>query len=168
MRRMKFIIATTLVITTVMAAIFTSCGTKVTPNEPANVFIKATAEAESKEALQEFIKSHKVNEVLLNSTNGNDVKKYVSKNFDIYFTSHFMSDVENDLQSGFSSNKYNLFFLNEKYVTTFNAANYHICKAVVNYNKTVTLEIRNISVFYIEMKQENGRWKINRLSCTQF
>lgn len=170
-RKLSILIATALVLT----SLFTSCGTASTSSSnitsQQQVFNEATAKTDSKKALQDFLNSHKNNEVLinytdLNSTTLKELQNYVNQNFSKYFTSDFLNDTDNDISTGVLSGKNNTFYI-ARYPTTINFKNdYLIYSPTVNQNdKTVTYEIKeSVMTYLIEMKQDNGVWKINKVS----
>lgn len=162
-----------------------------------NVFNEDKAKADSKKSLESFLNSHKNGEILINSTDKTELKNYVDKNFKKYFTSDFINYTDNDLDSGFSYEKYNLFYLNlDKNSMNFKN-NYFIKTPTVNTkNKTVTYSFQERSgnaflfspppvvtkdktvvyfweksvgnrFFQIQMKLENEKWKINKVSQEQ-
>lgn len=166
-RKLSVLIATTLITTAVF--IFTGCASNAPANKTninQNVFNEVTAKADSKKALQDFLNSHKNNEILVNSTDSNQIKSYVNKNFSQYFTSNFLNDTDNQIDTGNLSYKNNTFYLSQ-YPKTINFKNdYLIDNSTVNKeNKTIIFKIadKTGASFYVEMIQETGKWKINKV-----
>lgn len=132
-------------------------------------FNEDKAKADSNQALQSFFNSHKNNEALVSDKDMKKVKDYVSKNFKDYFTSDFMTDTCNQIETGFSTNPL-MFYITDNFpknkVVFKN--NYLIGSSTVDKdNKTVTYKITDkldSNLFYqVQMKQEDDKWKINKV-----
>lgn len=130
-------------------------------------FNETTAKTDSKQALQQFFKTHKNDEVLVsNDQNREKVKEYVKTNFKDYFTKDFLTTTTNYIENGLSINSA-IFYLNDAIsdkVTFKN--NFTINEPEVNKdNKTVTYKINseNLLFYKVQMKQEDGKWKINKV-----
>lgn len=133
------------------------------------------AKADSKQALQTFLSSHKNKEVIVNSMDNEKVENYVSNNFKEYFTNQFMSNVKSTIadKSVINFDNKNTFFLipdNEESKTQFfndyklNDSDVQVDKD----NKTVKYSVKGNYVgtkdsITITMKQENGKWKIDKV-----
>lgn len=152
-----------------ISTVFTGCGSGAstnTTNINQNVFNEATAKTDSKKALEDFLNSHKNGEVLVNSKEPKELKSYIDKNFSKYFTSDFLNDTDNDLQTGFSYEKINLFYMDQGVNSINFKSDYLLYSPTIDKeNKTVIYEIKDNSgmSYHIEMKQENGKWKINKI-----
>lgn len=152
-----------------ISTVFTGCGSNTatnTTNINQNAFNEATAKTDSKKALESFLNSHKDNDVLVNSTDKEQIKSYVNKNFRQYFTSDFLNDTNTQIESG-SINDNNTFYLYH-YPNSINfKSDYYVYSPTIdNQNKTVTYEIKENAgmTYYVQMKIENGRWKINKVN----
>jgi len=133
------------------------------------------AKADGKQALQTFLSSHKNKEVIVNSMDNEKVENYVSNNFKEYFTNQFMSNVKSTItdKSVINFDNKNTFFLipdNEESKTEFfndyklNDSDVQVDKD----NKTVKYSVKGNYVgtkdsITITMKQENGKWKIDKV-----
>lgn len=168
-RKLLILISTALVLT----SLFTSCGTASTSSSNTTsqqqVFNENTAKTYSKKSLESFLNSHKNNEILVNSTDKNEIKAYVDKNFSQYFTSDFLNDTDNTIiNEDIGTHQNNSFYLSQYPNSTNFTNDFYINSPAINKeNKTVTYEIKEKSLpFYvmIQMKQENGKWKINKAS----
>lgn len=152
-----------------ISTVFTGCGSNAstnTTNIKQNVFNEATAATDSKKALEGFLNSHKNGEVLVNSKDKNEIKAYVDKNFSKYFTSGFLNDTDNDLQTGFSYEKINLFYMDQGVNSINFKSDYLLYSPTIDKeNKTVIYEIKDNAgmSYHVQMKQENGKWKINKI-----
>ncbi|OVY48502.1 hypothetical protein [Clostridium autoethanogenum] len=136
-------------------------------------FNETTAKTDSKQALQQFFKTHKNDEVLVsNDQNREKVKEYVNTNFKDYFTKDFLTTTTNYIENGLSMNP-DIFYLNDA-VSNNNAISnkitfkndFKIDTPVVNKDdKTVTYEINsdNLLFYKVQMKQEDSKWKINKV-----
>lgn len=165
----KKLLIISIVATISIATVFTGCGSNAstnTTNINQNVFNEATATTDSKKALEGFLKSHANNEVIVNSTDKNEIKAYVNKNFNQYFTSNFLNDTDNQIETGDIINP-NTFYLYQNLNSIAFSNDYLINSPTVNKeNKTVAYQIkeRTGKTYYLQMKQENGQWKIDKAS----
>ncbi|MFL0198046.1 hypothetical protein ACJDU8_21130 [Clostridium sp. WILCCON 0269] len=156
MKIKRFFIATNLLLILILS--FTGCQPK---------FNEDTAKTDSKLALQAFLSSHKNEEILVSDKDTQKVKEYVSKNFKDYFTSDFMTDTCNKIETGYSISPETFYFEDTIAGNIIFQGNYLINSPIVDKeNKTVTYKIlkQEVLVFEIQMKQENGKWKINKAS----
>lgn len=167
-KKISVLIATALVLT----SLFTSCGTASTSSSNTTsqqqVFNEVTAKTDSKKALESFLNSHKNNEILINSTDKNEIKAYVDKNFSQYFTSDFLNDTDNQIENGTINYQHATFYLSQ-YPNSINfACDFLIDSPTVDKeNKTVTYPLtEKVGAQYliVQMKMENGVWKINKVN----
>lgn len=157
MKIKRFFIATSLLLILILS--FTGCQPK---------FNEDTAKTDSKQALQAFLSSHKNEEILVSDKDTQKVKEYVSKNFKDYFTSDFMTDTCNKIEAGYSIDP-KTFYIYDDFPNSniIFQNNYLIGSSVVDKNnQTVVYKIqRNDGVVYnLQMKQENKKWKINKVN----
>lgn len=143
-------------------------------------FNPKTAEEESGKALDNFFSSHKELEILVESSNVNEVSNFVEKEFKAFLTKDFMKKVEEKIMA--NDNKKSkftdpeLFFIEEGYdnkskeysTIFFNA--YEISFDQLNEDRqAVTFKIRPTEAGLlkngglIEMCLEDGDWKINSI-----
>lgn len=130
-------------------------------------FNETTAKTDSKQALQQFFKTHKNDEVLVsNDQNREKVKEYVNTNFKDYFTKDFLTTTTNYIENGLSMNSA-IFYLNDTISDKITFKNdFTINEPEINKDdKTVTYKIKskNILVYKVQMKQEDEKWKINKV-----
>lgn len=147
----------------ILSVTFAGCG-----------FNENKAKADSEQQIESFLKLYNNKQVIVNSTDKTKVKNFVNNKFKDYFTKDFINDTDNSIDSSQNTVLYqdnNTFYLeasNDEKNTQF-YGNYKISSPTVNKDKqTVTYEIKtddNASTktyLTVTMKQENGKWKINR------
>lgn len=154
-----------------ISTVFTGCGSNTSTNTVKvnqNVFNKATAGVDSKKALESFLNSHKNDEMLVNSTDGSEIKAYVNKNFSQYFTSNFINDTGNQIDTGTIIHQHATFYLTQETNSTNFCNDFYIDSPTINKeNKTVIYPLTEKSApvyVLVQMKQENGKWKIDKVN----
>lgn len=138
-------------------------------------FNENKAKTDSKQSLQTFLNSHKNKEVLVNSVDGEKIESYVDKNFKEYFTNQFMSNTKNAItdKSVINFDNKNTFYLipdvQESKAEFFNDYELNNSNIEVDKdNKVVKYSIKGNYVgtknlITITMKQENDKWKIDKV-----
>jgi len=149
-----------LVITSTMLIALVGCGG----------FNEVNAKQESKVALDNFLKVDVNGKVIAKDNQMDKIRAFVNTKCAKYFTKEFTSDTKNMLTTtALYNNDVTFYILSvDPEVTFYN--NYKIDSPVVDIkNETVTYKIEtkdpiNMPTTYanIQMKKENGTWKINK------
>lgn len=133
-------------------------------------FNEDNAKKESRIVLYKFLKVYDNKTVIANDTEMKKIRGFIDNNCKEYFTNDFINDTNNELATksfGISPKVFYLSNILEK-VRFYN--NYKIYSPTVdkeNETITYTLESNEIGVaptmsVSIQMKKENGKWKINK------
>lgn len=136
-------------------------------------FNEDKAKTDSKQALQAFLSSHNNKQVLVKGTgqgiNKEKVKNYINKNFKNYFTSDFLNDTDNEIETGNLEDGKTFYIFENAPISDISFRNKYLINSpkVKKDDKTVEYKLQGNDGFAeysvdIIMKQENGRWKIDK------
>lgn len=131
-------------------------------------FNEDNAKKESKVELDSFFKVAENGKFISEGSEIVKVREFVDKNCNKYFTTDFIKETKNSLSTISYAN--NVFYLagESRKVSFFN--DYKISSTIVDKaNETVSYELETSDVgvapvltISIQMKKENGKWKINK------
>jgi len=133
-------------------------------------FNEEKAKQESRVALDNFLKISNNKTFIANADEKQKIKEFISSKCNGYFTNDFINDTSNELSTKGFGISYTIFYLSDtlKKVDFYN--NYQIFSPTVDKeNETITYSLETADIglaptmnVYIQMKMENGKWKINK------
>lgn len=140
-------------------------------------FNEDNAKKESRIVLDEFFKVSDTSTVIGKWNEMDKIRVFVDKNCKKYFTDEFINDTTNELSRTGVGNTPQLFYLNNKFdykdkvekIKFYN--NYKIYSLTVDKeNETVTYKLESnetgiapTTEISVQMKKQNGVWKINKV-----
>lgn len=137
-------------------------------------FNENKAKADSRQQLESFLKLYNNKQVIVkgngDSIDKEKVKKYINNNFENYFTKDFINNTDNQIETGSLQDGKTFYIREYNSSSVIYRNNYLIDSPVVNKNdKTVEYKLKGNDGFAeyavdIIMKQEDGKWKIDKAS----
>ena len=139
-------------------------------------FNEENAKKESRIELDNLLKVSENEKFIANSNDMDKIRAFVDENCNKYFTDDFKNKTKNDLSKSGLGNRADVFYLNNKLdfkdkVEKIKFYNHYDIKSptVDKENETITYELQSSEVgiapnmyVYVQMKKENGKWKINK------
>ena len=135
-----------------------------------STFNQEKVKKESRSELENFLKISDNKIFIANNNEIKEITKFIDNKCKKYFTADFINDTKNVLSTKSFGNTFEIFYLCSKSGKVSFYNNYNIYSPTVDKeNETVTykLEANDIvyiptTYVYIQMKSENGSWKINK------
>ena len=133
-------------------------------------FNEEIAVQESKFVLEQFLKVSADKTFIANENEMDKIRGFVNNKCKQYFTEDFINDTTNILAANSFGDTYKIFYLTNKLEKVSFYNNYKIYSPTVDKeNETITYNLKTDEIVYvptfsvhIEMKMENGKWKINK------
>lgn len=133
-----------------------------------DTFNEEDAKKQSRSELDEFLALSKNETFIANDNEVEKIRGFVDNRCKEYFTSDFVNDTTNTLSSKSFGDSYMTFYLNSKAGKVSFYNNYKIYSPTVE-NEIITYELKSAEVGFVpttyvnvQMKMENGKWKINK------
>jgi len=133
-------------------------------------FNEENAKQESRSELEKFLALSANKTVIANDNEMEKIRAFVDNKCKGYFTNDFINDTTNTLSTKGFGNTYTIFYLVSKSGKVSFYNNYKIYSPTVDkVNETITYELKSAEIGFvpttyvnIQMKMENGKWKINK------
>jgi len=133
-------------------------------------FNEENAKQQSRSELEKFLALYSNKTVIANDNEMEKIKEFVDNKCKEYFTNDFINDTTNALSTKSFGNTYSVFYLVGKAGKVSFYNNYKIYSPTVDKeNETITYKLEAGEVGFvpttyvnIQMKTENGKWKINK------
>ncbi len=161
----------TLVVIIIGIFVFLMWNNSTTPTLLQKVtFNEENAKQESRIALDNFLKVTDNKTFIANADEKQKIKEFISSKCNVDFTNDFINNTSDVLSTQGPGTTPIIFYLSSKFDKISFYNNYEIFSPLVDkQNETITYNLRAKDVVYvptlsvnIEMKKENGKWKINK------
>ena len=134
-------------------------------------FNEENAKQQSRVELEKFLKISENKTFIANNSEKQKIEAFVDSKCKEYFTNDFINDTANELSTKGFGNTYTIFYLASEAagkISWYN--NYKIYSPTIDKaNETITYQLKTdewgfVPTTYVnvQMKNENGKWKINK------
>ena len=135
-------------------------------------FNEENAKQESRVALEQFLKVSENGTFIANQNEMDKIRGFVNSKCKNYFTDNFITDTTDALSANSFGDTYKIFYLTSDLEKINFYNNYKIASSTVNKeDETITYGLKTSGIgiaptmnVNIEMKNQNGKWKINKAS----
>lgn len=134
-------------------------------------FNEESAKQQSRAELEKFLKISENKTFIANDSEKQKIEAFVNSKCKGYFTKDFINDTSNELSTKGFGNNYTIFYLASDIAGKVSWYNkYQIYSPTVDKaNEIITYELKTNEIgfvpttyVYIQMKNENGKWKLNK------